>query len=82
MQRCPTCDAELILYPGCPTGIGHCGLCGTLVVGRDLRPSVPRLVALMRDFRAECLRDDRKQCAVYVLAAKVGGVDQTHDEVG
>lgn len=76
MRRCPTCDAEMILYPGCPCGTAHCQLCGTLIVGRDLRPTVPRLVSLMRDFRAECLRDDRSQCAVWLMATKLVHMDE------
>jgi hypothetical protein len=71
VRHCPICGYELNIYPGCPVGTLHCQSCGTLIVGTNLRPIVPRLVSLMQDFHAECLREDRHQCAVWLMASKM-----------
>lgn len=69
---CPTCHDRMTYFPGSPSGVWHCRFCGTLHAGSDLSrvQVVPTIVSALQDSKDACLRDDRSQCMVWLLATK------------
>ena len=71
-MNCSTCHNRMTYLPASPSGVWHCSVCGTLHGGSDLSSVdvVPTLVSALQDSRDACLRDDRSQCMVWLLATK------------